>query len=114
LDDLFKKVQLSEWSKDEKNLLLFFEASMVDHRCKIDGRRMNKIDFDIAKKWDKAGFIKFGRLKMEDINQSSNNNYNHYVILNPFSMQLAHRLRLERALRMEESFKQSVSGEYTF
>lgn len=88
--------KLDEMSKDEKSLLLYFEVRAVDHGGRCDGRQMNADDFKIAKKWNKEGFIKFGRIVTRDIV----NNLTNWCTLSPDAFILAHQERIARAERM--------------
>jgi len=56
-------------TSDEKRLLLYFETCAVDHGGKVDIKRMNKEDIDIALKWNKEGFVKFGRIRFHSIRE---------------------------------------------
>jgi len=87
----------NEMSKDEKSLLLYLETRAVDYGGKVDTRHMNDIDFDIAKEWNREGFVKFGRIKSDDIMQP---NENHYCVLSDEAFELAHQERKNRSIRM--------------
>lgn len=60
---------LKTMTKDERSLLLFLETQAVDHAGKVDGRHMNKDDFETAAKWDAEGFVNFGRVAFENVNE---------------------------------------------
>jgi len=58
---------LDTMTSDERSLLLYLETRAVDHGGLVDTIHMNKEDMDIAKEWDKEGFVKFGRIKFHSI-----------------------------------------------
>ena len=84
---------------DEENLLLYFETCLVDNRGKVTGRRMNEIDFDIAKKWKKDGFIEFERIPFHDIDKTKAIPNTHTVRFSDKAWGIAFKLRRERAER---------------
>ncbi len=89
---------VKKMTSDEKSLLLYFETCLVDAYGKADSRRMNKDDFDIAKKWNESGFVTFGRIKSKDII----NNNTHWVRFSEEAWELAHKERRARCGRMLE------------
>lgn len=90
------KRTLDTMSKDERSLLLFFETCAVDYGGKIDVRHMNKEDMDIAKKWNKEGFVKFGRIKFHDIIGK----HTHWCEFSEEAWKLAHQERRARCCRI--------------
>ncbi len=94
-------VKIEDMSKDERSLLLYFETAAVDYGGKLDGRRMNDIDFNNAKQWDKAGFVRFGRIYSDDIKRLSTNVFDHWVVLLDDAWTEAHRERRARNVRVE-------------
>ena len=52
---------LDNMSKDERSLLLYFESCLVNQRGRLESCRMNAENFEIAERWNAAGFIHFGR-----------------------------------------------------
>lgn len=93
---------LDTMTRDEKNLLLFFETQAVDYGGLVDLKQrrgqagiMNKEDFDIAKKWDKEGFVKFGRIKFHSIIKST-----HWCELSEEAWGIAHAERKARCKRI--------------
>ena len=85
-------IKIENMIKDERSLLLYLECQAVDYGGKIDSRRMNGIDFDIAHVWDETGFIRFGRIKASDIAH----NFDHWCILSDDAWVEAHRERRAR------------------
>jgi len=85
-------------TKDEKSLLLFFEACMTDHVCQVNIQHMNDTNKGIAETWRKDDFIQYGRRKFSEIT----NGNTHWVILNNEALDAALALRKERALRSAE------------
>lgn len=60
---------LDDMTRDERSLLLYLETRAVDYGGKVDARHMNKEDMEIARGWNKSGFLKFGRIKFHDIDK---------------------------------------------
>ena len=99
-------------TRDERNLLLYLEARAVDHGGLVQTSHMNKKDMATAKRWNKLPipglpynetatfdsikFIKFGRLKAEDIRDSLSPT--HYVVLSYQAHAIAAALRRKRAM----------------
>lgn len=92
---------LKTMTNDERSLLLFLEARAVDHGGKVDGRHMNKDDFEISERWDAEGFINFGRVAFENCNQYGA----HWCKLSEEAHQLAAE---ERRARCERLWKKRV------
>lgn len=91
---------ISEMSKDERSLLLFFETCLVDSHGKIDGRKMNLDDMHIAKGWNRDGFVEFGRLPGKWVfGAGQAYNQTHYVVFSEEAWELAHEERRARAAR---------------
>lgn len=53
-------------TKEEVSLLLYLETRVVDHAGRVDLRHMNEGDIEIVTKWNKEGFVKFGRIDSKD------------------------------------------------
>ena len=87
-------------NKDEKSLLLYFETCVVDQSGRVNTLKMNKIDCDIAEKWDKEGFISYGRICFKDCIASRTKKLTHFVQLSDKAINMAHQIRKERAARM--------------
>ncbi len=90
---------LDTMTKDERSLLLFFETGATDQRGLIHVRHMNTDDFTIAKEWHEEGFVKFGRMKMKDMDRLHTPK-SHWIILSDEAWVLAHQERRARAKRM--------------
>ena len=93
---------LDTMTRDERNLLLFFETQAVDHGGLVDLKQrrgqvgiMNKEDFDIAKKWNEEGFVKFGRIKFHSIIEAT-----HWCELSDEAWGIAHAERKARCTRI--------------
>ena len=52
-----------EWAKAERSLLLYLETCAVDYDGRVCGARMNREDFEIAERWDRFGYVRFGRIE---------------------------------------------------
>lgn len=87
---------LDTMTSDERNLLLYLETRAVDYGGKVDAQHMNKEDFDIVQKWNKEGFVKFGRIKFHSIIGKST----HWCELSEEAWNLAHAERRARCKRI--------------
>ena len=67
------KITLETMSKTEKSLLLFFEECAVNHSGKVTCEQMNDADYAIAKRWNQADFISFGRVVAKDCDKYGTN-----------------------------------------
>jgi hypothetical protein len=94
-----KNKKTNEMTKEEKSLLLFLETQAVDYWGKVDIRHMNEDDMNIAERWNKEGFIKFGRICFKDRKPAGGRNSTHWVILSEKAMNAAHDERKARAVR---------------
>lgn len=54
-------------TKEEISLLLFLECRAVDHAGCVAIIHMNADDMKIAERWNKEGFVKFGRIAFADL-----------------------------------------------
>jgi len=98
-EDILMK-DIDKMTRDEKNLLLYFEACLVDQNGYICGARMNEVDFGIAKRWNEEKFISFGRIPFHDIDQTKSIPNTNWVRLTEDAWVIAHQLRKERSERM--------------
>jgi hypothetical protein len=89
-------MKLENMSKDELSLLLFFETRAVDHGGLVDNRHMNADDFEIAKKWNESGFVKFGRVVYRNITNGCTN----WCKLSELAWMIAHQGRKARHERL--------------
>ncbi len=89
----------TELTREEKNLLIYFETCCVDQYGKVSRYCMNQEDFQIAKKWNENGFVKFGRIISKDIK----NDLTNWCELSEQAWLAAHSARKERAIRMMQS-----------
>lgn len=102
--------RLEDMNKDERSLLLYFECQAVDYGGKIDARRMNDIDFRIAKEWNEIGFVRFGRIASGDIKSYGRTQFDHWCVLSEHAWDLAHEERRARNVRLEERFDVHRNG----
>ena len=93
------KKEIKNMSKDERSLLLFLETRVVDYGGRVNLAHMNEEDMNIAEKWDKEGFIGFGRIVMRNHNPDGTN----WCRLSEKAWDLAHEERKARAKRMWEN-----------
>jgi hypothetical protein len=84
-------------SREEKSLLLYFECCMVDYGGKVQSARMNADDFKIAEEWNKTGFVKFGRIKHNDIDWTLKVPFNYWCVLSADAWDYAHAERKARS-----------------
>ncbi len=96
----------------QRNLLIYLESRMVDNNGLVDTRHMNDADVDIAKEWDKIGYIRFGRLKVAEMQRlgperdpPDYDGSTHYVRLSVAAWVDAHAERHARSLRMVDKFE---------
>lgn len=83
-------------TREEINLLLYFETRMVDELGIVNTAKMNEDDFKIAMNWTLEGFIEFVPLeKPKIINEQKL--LTHYVVLSYKAWDLAHTERVNRA-----------------
>ncbi len=106
-------------TKEERALLLYLETRVVDHNGLIDARNMSHEDFEIAKRWDEEGFVKFGRLTMAEMGtlmRSKSLYRTHFIRMTGESFRAAHIERRARARRTikrweENYFRPAKLGE---
>lgn len=79
----------------EQALLVFLEMSAVDCVGKVRTTHMVESDFEIAKRWNEEGFVMFGEIEYEDIE----NNFTHWCELSDLAWMTIANIRKERALR---------------
>ena len=96
--------QLEGMSRDERSMLLFIEAVSVDYGGAFDMRRINEDDRKILDQWQSDGFIKWGRIKIADITQTSSCIRSHWVTMDKDVVWLrAFEERRARCARMHEA-----------
>ncbi|RLF68225.1 MAG: hypothetical protein DRN26_00175 [Thermoplasmata archaeon] len=88
-------------SKAEASLLMYLETRAVDHKGWVDTSLMNNEDFAIVKKWNKEGYVKFGRVASSDITYTPGRYYRltHWCELSDAAWGNVAQLRRERAER---------------
>mgnify|MGYP001586935676 CR=1 FL=1 len=94
-------------TKDERSLLLFLETCAVDHAGRVDTSHMNANDMEIAARWNRSGFLKFGRILSSDLSKFGT----HWCVLTEQSWLAAHGERLARATRMWKNRDWKTTGE---
>lgn len=93
------KNKTTEMTKEEKSLLLFLETQAVDHWGQVDIVHMNQDDINIAERWNKEGFVKFGRIQFKDIKPAGGRNSTHWVNLSDKAWEKVADERKARAIR---------------
>lgn len=93
---------LETMTSDERNLLLYLETRAVDHGGKVDAQHMNKEDFEISEKWNKEGFVRFGRIKFHSITKGKGRTscVSHWCELSEEAWKLAHAERRAKCKRI--------------
>lgn len=97
-------------TRDERNLLLYFETQAVDYGGTLESVRMNADDFAIAKRWNEAGFVQFGRIALSDITKHNGIARDHWCVLSEEAWKLAHAERLARCERVMATLKVERKG----
>ncbi len=97
-------------TRDEKSLLLYFETQAVDYGGTLESVRMNADDFAIAKRWNEAGFVRFGRIAFHDIKKHSGVARDHWCVLSEEAWALAHAERRARCARVMATLKVERKG----
>jgi hypothetical protein len=88
-------------TRAELSLLLYFEVRAVDYRGLVRDAQMNSLDFEIAKRWDKDGFVSFKRVPASAIAGDSGNRVSgHLVVLSDAAWLEAHAERRARSHRL--------------
>lgn len=99
-------MNLNDMTKDEKNLLLYFETCAVDQGGLVSIDHMNAEDMAIAKRFNESGFIRFGRLASECLPKYSpstlGNGSTHWCELSDEAWNLVHEERRDRYKRINE------------
>lgn len=90
---------LETMTKDEKSLLLYLETCAVDCSGKVQAVRMNSDDQKIVERWNAEGFVSYGRIASEDLNEYGS----HWCHLSDEAWALA---AAERRARAERLWKQ--------
>ena len=88
--------KMDKMTRTEKSLLLFFEARATDNNGSVLAPNMNSEDFDIAKKWNEEGFVKFGRIASEHVTAQRGA---YWCNLSEEAWEIAHALRKAKAER---------------
>jgi len=83
-------------TRDQATLLLYLECRAVDNGGRVHGQHMNAGDFKQAEAWNDDGFIGFGRIASEDVNQYGA----HWVTFSDAAWEAAHHERRARAESM--------------
>ena len=86
---------LDTLTKDERSLLLFMESRATDQSGRVKTVHMNEADMKIAERWNREGFVKFGRIASEDLSEFGS----HWCFLSDEAWTLAHAERKARAAR---------------
>lgn len=95
-------MELKDMTSSERSLLLYVETRAVDYRGLLNGIHMNADDLETLKRWDESGFVRFGRLKLEDVNINRPSEH-YWCDLSDDAWELAHQERKARAGRMRNA-----------
>lgn len=97
---------MNKLKKAEESLLMFFESIAVDQWGWVDNvRKMNSEDLEIAKIWNKSGFVLF---KRSGRNYRGRKQLTYIVKLSGEAWKLAHKLRkeiIEKLGKMKNKWK---------
>ena len=102
---------LTDFSPDERSLLLFFETAAVDHGGALNTAHMNDADREIAQRWRKEGFIEFGRIAARSLAIFTQSARTHYVVLSPEAVLFAQEERRARIERLAKKRAWRKAGE---
>lgn len=80
-------------SKRQLSLLFYLETRAVDHKGRVDRRHVNDIEFHQMARWAEKGFIRFGRVVLEDVKAVGSN----WVTLTEEAWNAVHAERRARA-----------------
>lgn len=97
-------------TREEKSLLLYMETQAVDYGGKLQGVRMNADDFALAKRWNDAGFVQFGRIAFHDIKTHDGIARDHWCVLSDEAWKLAHAERRARCERVMANISEQWIG----
>ena len=97
-------------TRDEKNLLLYFETQAVDYGGTLESMPLNADEFAIVKRWNEAGFVHFGRIAFHDIKRHNGVARDHWVVLSEEAWTLAHAERRARCERVMATLKVERNG----
>lgn len=103
-------MELEKMTKEEKSLLLYLENRCFEFAGAVHGKQLTNPDRDIIKKWETEGFIKFGGMAqecLEDDRTSKRGNY--WCMLSEDAWKMAHSLRMARS-KAGWSNRQWVAG----
>lgn len=95
-----ERVEHRTLTKAELSLLLFFETCAVDHGGLVSLAHMNQDDLALAKLWNASGFVAFGRVAsdyLDDVRVTA------WCKLSPAAWDVVHAERRARAARLWES-----------
>lgn len=90
-------------TRQEKSLLLYMETQAVYYGGLLQAQLMNEADFEIAERWNECGFVRFGRLSVEDpaaCRETSDFDRTHWCVLSEEAWVAAHAERRARCQRV--------------
>jgi len=85
-------MKIEDMTREEKSLLLFFETRAVDYSGRVSVAHMNNDDREIAEKWNTEGFVLYGRIASDFVNDRGAN----WCELSAEAWSIVHKLRQER------------------
>lgn len=98
---------IGDFTRQQLSLLLYLETCAVDRGGRVDLRRMNAAEVELAKSWANAGFLEFGRIASEDVDDRGSM----YVRLSNSAFNIAHEGRKARAAKGWETRQYKTTGE---
>lgn len=92
-----------ELTREERSILLYVETRAVDYGGLLDAVHMNNDDIEILKRWDEKGFVRFGRLVLENVKNTRTSCQCYWCDLSDEAWTVAHRERKNRAMRSRKT-----------
>lgn len=91
-----------DMTEAEIKLLLSFETYAVDNFGRVDTIHMSSEDWKIAKRWNKTGFVKFGRVATKYLDsyikdKTTNYTNTHWCYLSSDAWKIVHKERHNKA-----------------
>ena len=100
---------LETMAKDERSQLLYIETRAVDQGGIVNEVHMNDGDRAIMARWNKSGFVKYGRILAEHLGDTRLGT--HYVELSDDAWRLVAEERKQRAARTQRDIvKDSIAA----
>lgn len=87
----------------ERDLLLYFETQAVEHGGALETARMQGAALEIARRWNAAGYLRFGRIPFRyDVKSPGGVRRDFWCLLSEDAWKQAHAERRARCARAME------------